>query len=286
MVQAATNSVDQKALSGTFEIDSSTISIKMRPDAETIHKTKEIYGEAPVTLAASQFEDSPSLEGRVTPGGVPLKEIEQPVPAAEVPVAKEIDPENSEMAADPLEPITLSHPAADPEYLRAVDQELGRLQEKATPEEVNFLIKIREVIGKILAQFSEISEKDRFQMEEMKLKYRRSSQDAADLQRSLGNAGLWIAGIGFAVLLSQFGFKNPADREVMKFLSEQCPNIGGMFTSRYQANQKEADALSQLMLAEYNAKTSKSQSESSSKQEVVNLLDKALESMKRAASAA
>ncbi len=277
MVQAASNTLDPKIQTGIFEIDPSTMTLGAREDKVSIEKTKQIVEE---TELPSLDSSSPSLAGRVTPGGVPLNEV------ADAPVPMEIEAEDVEMAADPLEPITLSHPAMNPESLKAVDQELARLQENAAPEEVNFLIKIREVIGKILAQFSEISEKDRFQTEDMKLKYRKSSQDAADLQRSLGNAGLWIAGIGFAVLLSQFGFKNPADREVMKFLSEQCPNIGGMFTSRYQASQKESDALSSLMLAEYNAKTSKTQSETSSKQEIVSLLDKALESMKRAASAA
>jgi hypothetical protein len=247
-----------------------TISIADREDGQSIQKTKKAFeGSLPYCLCP------------------------------EMPLVKEkftlASPLNSPAAVETsVAPVTLAHPSMDPEFLKAVDTEFARLSAVSTEDEkiaepeaeANFLIRVRKVVAEILAQLSKVSEKDRFQMEDMKQKYRNSSQEAADLQRTLGNAGLIVSVIGFGVLLSQFGFKNPADREVMKFLSEQCPSIGGMFTSRYQAHQKEADALSQLMLAEYNAKTSKSQSESSSKQEITNLLDKALESMKRAAASA
>ena len=254
----------------------SSVSVEDRKDRGSIEKTKAVIeGSLPYCLCP----ELPLVKEKFTLGS----------PA--------ISPKTTEIVTDEmaLEPITLSHPSMDPKFLKAVDAEFARLsaipaEEAAEPAaeiepEVNFMIRVRKVVAEILAQLNKISEKDRFQMEDMKQKYRKSSQESADLQRTLGNAGLIISVVGFGVLLSQFGFKNPADREVMKFLSEQCPHIGGMFTSRYQSSQKEADALSQLMLAEYNAKTSKSQSESSSKQEITSLLDKVLESMKRAAAA-
>jgi len=247
MVQAAKMNFDESAIS--FAVDTGKITIGAREDAESIQKAQKISQ----SHLSSKETSSSSLEGRISLNSPEL--------------------------------VTMNHPAMATENLQAIENEFTRLEANPEPGEVNFLIKVREVIAGILAQLSEISQSDRSQTERTKLAFKEASNDAANLTRKLGNAGLCIAGIGFAVLLSQFGFKNPADREVMKFLSEQCPNIGGMFTSRYQATQKEADALAQLMLAEYNAKTSKTQSESSSKQEIINLLDKVLESMKRAASA-
>ncbi|MES2274030.1 MAG: hypothetical protein V4487_07550 [Chlamydiota bacterium] len=115
------------------------------------------------------------------------------------------------------------------EELETIQNEINGL--KFLSDGPNFLIKVREVVAKILAQFNRISEKDRIQIDDMKAKYRKASQESANYQKKLGDAGLVISGIGLAILLGQFGFANDADRLIMKFISEQAPNVGGMFTS-------------------------------------------------------
>lgn len=212
--------------------------------------------------------------------------LSQPVGRANNSLTERISADLPRAAASDADflPVPLSDPAYSVENLREVERCWMDLIQN--PGDVNYMNKLREVIAEILAQFSQIADKDRTQIDDLKKRYQDATKEAAGLTRSLGDMRFYFAAAGFAVYFGQFFFSHQDDRPVVKYIAENVvPQIGGMVTGRYDSHQKKADALAQLVMAEYQAKTSKGQSDASNKQEIVALLDKALDSMKRAASA-
>lgn len=152
-------------------------------------------------------------------------------------------------------------------------------------EQPSYLVNIRNSVAQILAQLSRIAEKDRTQIDEMKKKYENSYKLSAGLVKDLGWDGLIISSIALVPL---FLVTSPHqfDREMgNQFATQFIPSIGRIFTSSKDSDIKKADALSGLIIQEYSAKTSKSQSESGSKQEITSLLEKVVSALKEAARA-
>ena len=149
----------------------------------------------------------------------------------------------------------------------------------------NFITRIRTLVSRILSQLSRVGENDRKQIETLKREYRVASRSASDMQIRIGNAAPWIAGVAFTVTVSQFLFKSPDDRGMMKFIGEQVPSVGNLVTSRYTAKQMEFTSIKELRNTEINLKNSKTQSESGSKQEILALFNSTLETQKKASSA-
>lgn len=158
---------------------------------------------------------------------------------------------------DADEPLPLDNEVVDINAPAPLSEE--RIDELAS--NVNFVARIRMLVFQLLEQTSRISENDRKQLETMKREYRISSNDAAGLTRKIGNAAPWISGVAFVVSLSQFMWTNPDDRGMIKFLADQIPNAGSMFTSRHSARQAELQAISSLRLQEIQIKGSKTGSE-------------------------
>lgn len=163
---------------------------------------------------------------------------------------------------------------------------LAQLQEVLL-EQPNYLNEIRVTIAKILVQMNRISEKDRTQIDEMKKKYETAYKNSAGLTRQIAWNGLVFSGIALIPLVLHAAPGADAfDREMANaFASQVIPGGGRMWNAAHEADQKKADSLANLLLQEYSAKTAKGSSESSSKQELIGILDKAVSALKEAARA-
>lgn len=170
----------------------------------------------------------------------------------------------------------------EPEHLNAIDKILSQ-NDSIEP---NYLIKIQNLVGQILVQLNKIAEKDRTQIEDLKLKYKNAIKDSADKLRELGSHGFKFSMIAMAGVCCQFLSPYQEDRDILAyFAKEGIRGIGDVFGNQIQSDMKKVEGLSSLLYAEYQAKTQKGQSDAGSKQEVIALLDKVLESLKRAAQA-
>lgn len=241
------NSIENKPL---FD---SKIYLSDREDEETIRKTKSLDFRSITTPFTNSTPSS--LIGRVE--------------------KKETDAE----VLSPKEQLL----AMDPEELLAIEKELVEL--KNNPAEPNYLIRVQMLIGKILAQFIRISEKERVQKEDQKEKYNTSNKEWGNLQREVGDRGLNFTWIALGLMVSQFLLPQN-DQAIVSFLADRgCKNLSDMFNTETQSKQRQVEGISQLAMAEINAMMNKGSSDASTKQEFINLLDKIYESLKRAAQA-
>lgn len=234
-----------------------------REDGLTIEKVSQILGRT--SLSPASFS-SCSLEARVSKGAVhSAPEIAAPT----------ITEEEAEAIAEEYK--KLNEVAKEIEEKGATSSDLS--------SDANFLVQLREIVARMLVQISRDSEQNRQSIDSMKSKYRLYTQEGANLTRELGKSGLKFSLIAFGTLMGQFlPFFNDADKGVVKFFSEQViPQIGNMSGSTIQGRQKIADSMAQLILAEYNAKSSKPPE--ANKQEFTNLLDKAFQVQTSAARA-
>ncbi len=230
----------------------STLLLSEREDQATIRKTQRI----PIPGSASS-DPMMTLKGRVTVG-----KVEEPPISANT-IVKELE-------------------KIEPEHFRAVEEAISQ----DVPTETNFMIKVQFLVAKILAQLNRIAEKDRTQTEKLKTDYKNATAKVAELQRELGTHGLKFSLIAFGASFLQFASPHQSDRDIAKiFASELCPKLGEMFGSSLQANMNQSNSLASLFLQEYQAKSSKGANDASNKQEIIGILEKALDSLKQAARA-
>lgn len=151
--------------------------------------------------------------------------------------------------------------------------------------EANYMFQIRSLIAQILVQLNRISQKDRDQIEKLKGEYKKLTQETASLQKQIGTNNLMFSVITLGAAFFQIA-ENPIDRQFAKIFAENvCPRLGEMFASDIQANTTRSMNLANLLLQEYTAKTQKGQADSSNKQEMIQLLDRALNGLSQAARA-
>lgn len=156
---------------------------------------------------------------------------------------------------------------------------------ESSDKEASYAFQIRTLIAKILVQLNRISQKDRDQINKLKIEYKRLTKETAGFQRQLGRNNLFFAVATLGVSLFQIA-ENPVDKNVAKMFAEHvCPKVGEMFGSGIQANTTHSMNLSNLLLQEYQSKSSKGQSDSSNKQELTQMLDRALNGLTQAARA-
>lgn len=151
------------------------------------------------------------------------------------------------------------------------------------PIEANYLIKVRNLVAQILAQLSRIAEKDRTQIDDIKTKYRDATKEYVRLQRELGNNGLHCTVVALAASFLQFVSPHQTDREIINlFAKEGSRTLGEMFGHVIQSKMRIADSVTSLAINEYAAKSQRG-NDANNRQEVIDLLTKVLESLKRAA---
>lgn len=189
----------------------------------------------------------------------------------------------------PTKPISsaVTHTRVEDEEMQVLREQLEEIQDilvnNPPVAEPNYLIKVRILVAQMLEQLNRISEKDRDQVQEMKKKYKEATQEVADQTRALGWNELKFSALTLVSSLTNL-IPNEVDRNILGTLGKDVmPKIGGVFSSNIQSSMKKADAMANLVLQEYSAKTSKSGSDASSKQEIIRLLDEVLQSLKSAA---
>lgn len=169
--------------------------------------------------------------------------------------------------------------AMDPQTLREIDRALDEL-----PSEPNYLIRVQNLIGKILEQFITIAENDRVKKEAQKIEYNKAIKEWGRYTKEMGDRGWRFTWISVIVLAAQFAAPQN-DREIISFLAKEgCNNLSNMFNADTQAKQKQVDALGQLAYSEIQAMMNKGSSDSN-KQEFISLLEKVNDSLRRAAQA-
>jgi hypothetical protein len=152
-------------------------------------------------------------------------------------------------------------------------------------EEPSYLQNISNLVAKILKQLSDIGEKDRKQIDEMKKKYETTYKQSAGLVKDIAWNDMLFSGFALIPLVLSFS-PNQFDKDMGgRLAADFVPGLGRMYNSGSQADMRKADALAQLLMQEYGAKTSKSSSEGNNKQEITNMLDKAVSALKDAARA-
>lgn len=187
---------------------------------------------------------------------------------------------------DPVSSLEEQLQAMDPEDLRAIDRELGKL--KQNPPSANFYLKLQQVVELMLNMHVRLGEKERIQKDGEKRKFNQSNQEWGKLQRETGDRGLnftWIA-LGLMLIPVILPGANQTDKEFANFFArEGCTNIANMFNSDTQSKQQMVRAVSELAMAEINAMMNKGSSDSSSKEQVIGILEKASQSYTQAARA-
>lgn len=169
----------------------------------------------------------------------------------------------------------------DPESLRAIEQELVKGQND--PPEPYYQIALQQAIEKMLDLHIKMSKEESSRKNDQKGKYTKSNKEWGVYQKELGDRGLNFTWVALGLMASQFLLPE-ADREFVSFLSKEgCTNLASMFNAETQTRQRLVEAVAQLALAEINAMMNKGSSDSSSKQEILNLLEKLYELLKRAA---
>ncbi|PIS02769.1 MAG: hypothetical protein COT85_01690 [Chlamydiae bacterium CG10_big_fil_rev_8_21_14_0_10_42_34] len=170
----------------------------------------------------------------------------------------------------------------EPHDLLACEQKLTEALQNPVVEP-NYMSKVQSLIAKILAQFVRIADKERHQKEEQKKKFTNSNLESGKLLREMGDRGFKFTGITLALMASKFMAREGDQEFISYFAQNGCKNLADMYNSETQSRQKQIDAIAALAQTELNSLMNKG--DPSSKQELINLLEKVLESLKRAAQA-
>lgn len=149
----------------------------------------------------------------------------------------------------------------------------------------NYIIELQKLVAQILTELGRISANDHESIERMKNKFMNASLTNAMLQTDFGRVNRNIGIAAFAITCARLVMPNVDDREILNIVSQQAPNLGGMYTSCLQSEMQKVGAESQLELEKYRTKTAAKQSDGSAKQDFIGLLQAVGENLKSASRA-
>lgn len=152
------------------------------------------------------------------------------------------------------------------------------------PQEVNFIIKLRDILAYAYRQRDRLNENDRLKIENLKTEFKNSVKDQASCQRKMGTIGVIFATASFLVGLGTVVAPD-ALKKAVEIGAGQVPTLGSLFTSPLQANMKLQGGAESLSLNSLQQEQAKKQSEGNSEQEKSRVLDKAIEAADSAARA-
>ena len=141
----------------------------------------------------------------------------------------------------------------------------------------NYVIEMQKLCAQIFNELGRISANDHEAIERMKNKFMNASLTNASLQSDYGRVNRNIGIASFAVISARLFMPNVDDREILNIISQQAPNLGGMYTSGLQSEMQKTSAESQLELEKYRTKTAAKQSDGSVKQDIMGLLQGVLQ---------
>ena len=163
--------------------------------------------------------------------------------------------------------------------------ETNNLKNSKPEERFNYIVEIQKLVAQILTELGRISAHDHESIEKMKNKFMDASIKNANLQTDLGKANKYIGIASFALMSVRLFLPNADDKEIINIISNQAPNLAGMYTSGIQSRMQETSAESQLELEKYRTKTAAKQSDGNAKQDVFALLQAVAENQKSASRA-
>ncbi|MBM3184566.1 MAG: hypothetical protein FJZ64_04610 [Chlamydiae bacterium] len=146
----------------------------------------------------------------------------------------------------------------------------------------NYIIEIQKLVAQIFQKLGDISANDHQALEKMKQRFMNATLTSANLQSDYGRTGRNIGIAAFAIFIVRLGLPNSDDREIMRVISDQVPNVGSMFQMSIQAKRQQADGEASLELEKYRSKTASRQSEGNAKQDCIALLQAVAENQKSA----
>lgn len=148
----------------------------------------------------------------------------------------------------------------------------------------NYLSRLQELVAAILAQYQQISEKDKLKLDQLEKEYKLTTLSVANIQKELGWSNLKFALISFGAVFLQFiPGANDVDKAVAKIFAEQvCPKFGDLWNSDLNAKFTSGDKLSQMLLGKYNLLAGAEQTKANDKQQVGDILRKALSNLESA----
>ena len=145
-----------------------------------------------------------------------------------------------------------------------------------------FLRKLASVVAQIYTTFSKIAENSRIEINKLEIKYEGSWKKQAEILKSKGNFGVITATASIAIFAIGLTFANPGDRAFVKLMSEHVPNACQIFNSRYEANQKQHEAVGQLAYQQIQDKSNKTQSEGNLKDQFAQVLQAEIQRLRSA----
>ncbi|MEN9654505.1 MAG: hypothetical protein RL235_617 [Chlamydiota bacterium] len=168
---------------------------------------------------------------------------------------------------------------------RLTDAAIDELVSSNSVADRNYIRIIHALVDRMIAQFGEMKQSQTEKFNELTKQYKELVAQGAGHQKRLGNAQPLITAFGVALMLSQFKINSDPMKNTVKYLAEQVPSVGNLFTSRIQAAMTTAQSLATLLNTEISGKMSEQQSDAGSRQEVIEFLRNALNTLVQASRA-
>ena len=159
------------------------------------------------------------------------------------------------------------------------------LKNKDDKHRFNYIVEIQKLVAQILTELGRISANDHESIERMKHKYMEASLKNAALQGELGKANRNIGFVAFGVMCARLFMPNADDQAIIGILSNQTEHLAGLYTAGYQSEMQKTSAESQLELEKYRTKTASKQSDGSTRQDYMSLLQAVGENQRSASRA-
>lgn len=167
-----------------------------------------------------------------------------------------------------------SHAQLHPSLKKDVDSNLK--------EQHNILMQICELVSKCYVESSNTAEIQRQQLRTLEGDHTDITHESASMMRKKGGTQLLTTLGCAAIFAASLCMPDANAQQITKFLSEQVPHLGTMINQLQDSSIHESSNRAQLCLAEYNHKSSNTQSQTMVLQALNGLLSEVQEIMKRA----
>ncbi len=152
-------------------------------------------------------------------------------------------------------------------------------------ENQNILIQLCKLVSSCLARSSYDSQIDRSQLKDLERNHKDTVAESSSMMRQKAGTHMITSLLNMAAFAASLAMPpNTTSQQVAKFLSEQIPQAGSMINQLEDSSIAESSSQAQMLLAQYNNKSSNAQGQSAIRQTLEQLLRSVEEVMKKAAS--
>lgn len=150
----------------------------------------------------------------------------------------------------------------------------GPTQEKPS----NYIAEVRKLVAEIFAKLERLSQNKHDATHKLKQTFTNATAESAQLQERSGKINMNIGLIAMGVFCLRLGLQNLDDQKIIEILSQQVPNLGGMYQTDLQAQRTNKEGLSQTTLEEWRAKTGSQDNNKEFLQQVLDSVERNLTS--------